>query len=118
MGGPTALSRSLSTTISAPSRTAAAASRQTRSTASRRPQGPLATSYEVETRAARRPRSCSAAISDLLTMGEGNSTWRACSGSAVSRLPRGPSLTASDITRRSRNGSMAGLVTCAKRSVK
>ena len=36
--------RSLRTTTSAPSRTAAAASRQTRSTASRRPHGPLATS--------------------------------------------------------------------------
>ena len=42
--GPVVASRSLSTTTSAPSRTAAAASRQTRSTASRMPHGPLATS--------------------------------------------------------------------------
>ena len=66
----------------------------------------------------RSPSSGSAAISESLTTGDGNSTWRACPGSAVRRLPRGPSLTASDITSRSRSGSIAGFVTWAKRSVK
>ncbi len=118
VSGVAAAVRSLRTTTSAPSRTAAAASRQMRSTASRRPHGPLATSYAVETRAVGRPSAGSASVSAPFSTGDGRSTRCACSGPAVSRSPRGPSLTASDITSRSRSGSMAGLVTWAKRSVK
>eukprot|EP00955_Chlamydomonas_euryale_P074727 362112-Chlamydomonas_euryale.AAC.2 len=112
--GPAALS--LNTTKLAPASTAASTCAAMRASASRSPAGPSATGKVVSTTVVDqplKPRSALIAATSLLEMtGCGRSSRPTCLGSASVTSASGPMNVRSDVTTASRNGSIAGLVTC------
>mmetsp|Transcript_5879 Transcript_5879/g.18050 ORF Transcript_5879/g.18050 Transcript_5879/m.18050 type:complete len:305 (+) Transcript_5879:4025-4939(+) len=118
--GPAALS--LNTTKLAPASTAASTCAAMRASASRSPAGPSATGKVVSTTVVDqplKPRSALIAATSLLEMtGCGRSSRPTCLGSASVTSASGPMNVRSDVTTASRNGSIAGLVTCANSCLK
>ena len=108
--------RSESTRIAAPSSTWYAASSQSRTSARSSPSPPSTAGKtqgrvrDGKSRSARRSASWV-----FVSSGLGSSMRRAWSGLSSRKLPRGPRSVTSDMTSRSRSGSIGGFVTCANR---
>ncbi len=110
--------RSLRTKILAPARTASVALICKDLTAAFNSSGPLAMVNSVDNSAVLNSEFLIAWSSASVNTGDSSFNRRAYSGLGSNKLPRSPSSTFNDITNFSRNGSIAGFVTWAKRCLK
>jgi hypothetical protein len=106
------------TRMPAPPPTSVAASSANRTTVRARPSGPSATANVASSRTVEkgfRVVFSRSAIAEGYRKNEGSARSSAASGDSASSGKRGPTSTRVLITRRSRSGSMDGLVTWANR---